>query len=326
MFLFKFVEKTYLYVSNKYVGEKRGTFDRIATLLFYGCHLLRITVLEKEATTNKRGAKNSSTDFSTRSHLSFTSYFSITLLLLTDPANAINTPSTTFIQDPNIVPMYGQPACQPIMARQLQWNWTPAGQVAYQPCPIGAQGLAKWFCSEDSENSYGASWDGAAPDMSECKSLAMVQLENQVREQDPENVLVSTLLYTTRTKALFGGDLEVVVDVMRTVAARIQYRLQSSSSFHDKSNHIKCDYCDYSSFQPYMLKRHIEKQHNKSKQYKCNLCEKVFYAPGYLRAHQQRTHNKKKQFVCDKCDKAFDKKTQWAQHLFETHNIVYQYK
>ena len=95
---------------------------------------------------------------------------------------------------------------------------------------------------------------------------------------------------------------------------------------HDKSNHIKCDYCDYSSFQPYMLKRHIEKQHNKSKQYKCNLCEKVFYAPGYLRAHQQRTHNKKKQFVCDKCDKAFEKKTQWAQHLFETHNIVYQYK
>ena len=134
--------------------------------------------------------------------------------------------------------MYGQPACQPIMARQLQWNWTPAGQVAYQPCPIGAQGLAKWFCSEDSENSYGASWEGVSPDMSECKSLAMVQLENDVREQDPENVLVSTLLYTTRTKALFGGDLEVVVDVMRTVAARIQYRLQSSSSFHDKFNHI----------------------------------------------------------------------------------------
>ena len=134
--------------------------------------------------------------------------------------------------------MYGEPACQPIMARQLQWNWTPAGQVAYQPCPIGAQGLAKWFCSEDSQNSYGASWEGVTPDMSECKSLAMVALENQVREQDPENVLISTLQYTTRSKALFGGDLEVVVSVMRTVADRIQFRLQSSSSFHDKVNFI----------------------------------------------------------------------------------------
>ena len=56
----------------------------------------------------------------------------------------------------------------------------------------------------------------------------------QVRQEDPENVLVSSLAYLTRTKALYGGDLEAVVTIMRTVASRIQYRLQSSSNFHDK--------------------------------------------------------------------------------------------
>ena len=55
-----------------------------------------------------------------------------------------------------------------------------------------------------------------------------------MRQEDPENVLVSSLAYLTRTKALYGGDLEAVVTIMRTVASRIQYRLQSSSNFHDK--------------------------------------------------------------------------------------------
>jgi len=75
--------------------------------------------------------------------------------------------------------------------------------------------------------------------MSDCKSLAITTLEGQVRQEDPENVLVSSLAYLTRTKALYGGDLEAVVTIMRTVASRIQYRLQSSSNFHDKVNHIR---------------------------------------------------------------------------------------
>ena len=67
----------------------------------------------------------------------------------------------------------------------------------------------------------------------------MASLEGQVRAEDPENVLVSSLAYLTRTKSLYGGDLEAVVAIMRTVASRIQYRLQSSSNFHDKMNHIR---------------------------------------------------------------------------------------
>ena len=76
--------------------------------------------------------------------------------------------------------------------------------------------------------------------MSDCTTQAMKTLESEVRAEDPENVLVSKLAYLTRSKSLYGGDLEIVVNIMRTVADRIQYRLQSSSgNFHDKVNHIR---------------------------------------------------------------------------------------
>ena len=64
-----------------------------------------------------------------------------------------------------------------------------------------------------------------------------------MRKQDPENVLVQSLAYLTRTKSLYGGDLEAAVTTMRTVASRIQYRLQQSAregaSFHNKESHIR---------------------------------------------------------------------------------------
>ncbi len=114
----------------------------------------------------------------------------------------INTSST--VHDVQVTPMTGAPACQPKTARQLQWNWTPAGQVALQPCPIGATGLARWYCMTLDESAQKStsidqpSWQGLTPDMSDCKSVAMTNLESQVRAEDPENVLVSSLAFLTR--------------------------------------------------------------------------------------------------------------------------------
>ena len=127
-------------------------------------------------------------------------------------------------------------SCPPKTARQLQWDWTPAGQPAIQPCPIGATGLAKWACLE--EVGKGAAW-APSPDMSGCKSVAVDNLEAQVRKEDPETVLVSSLAYLTRTRSLYGGDLESTVGIMRTVASRLTYRLQSGRSFHNRESHVR---------------------------------------------------------------------------------------
>ena len=132
--------------------------------------------------------------------------------------------------------------CPTTQKRQLQWDWTPVGQLAIQTCPLGAIGLAKWSCvSGSGEGPSSAQWAGSQPDMSGCKSVSVDNLEAQVRKEDPETVLVSSLSYLTRTRSLYGGDLESTVAIMRTVASRLTYRLQSSTagSFHNKEDHVK---------------------------------------------------------------------------------------
>ncbi len=159
---------------------------------------------------------------------------------LSEPPRPINTPSSSSVHNSEVfvTPMTTdiKSVCQPTTARQLQWNWKPVGQVALQPCPLGATGLARWYCTNEGPNGQ-PQWQGPSPDMSDCKSISMSKLEEQVINQDPENVLVSSLNYVTRTKSLYGGDLEAAVSIMRKVASRIQYRLQSPSTFHDKFNH-----------------------------------------------------------------------------------------
>ena len=84
--------------------------------------------------------------------------------------------------------MYLDNHCAPVFARHLYWNWTRAGDVAIQPCPEGSTGLARWAC-----DAHALSFRGGQPDMSDCKSSQVSDLETRVREEDPENVIVSTL-------------------------------------------------------------------------------------------------------------------------------------
>ena len=76
--------------------------------------------------------------------------------------------------------------CSPTYARHLHWNWTRAGDVAIQPCPSKSTGLARWTC-----NPKTLTFQENQPDMSDCKSAVVTDLETRVREQDPENVIVS---------------------------------------------------------------------------------------------------------------------------------------
>ena len=51
---------------------------------------------------------------------------------------------------------------------------------------------------------------------------------------------------------------------------------------HEKANHVKCDHCSYSSFQPYLLKKHIERQHTTTNEYKCDQCSYSTYSLQYI--------------------------------------------
>ena len=93
-------------------------------------------------------------------------------------------------------------ACRPVTSRQIRWNWTLPGEVAIVPCPDGATGLARWAClSSDELNGgqvtdgqvTGGQWSGGQPDLSDCKSHGMSNLEVRVREEEQESVIAEAL-------------------------------------------------------------------------------------------------------------------------------------
>ena len=71
--------------------------------------------------------------------------------------------------------------CPPTSARNLGWRPTRGGQVMIQPCPNGATGLARWTCDRGEDAASPAAWATAQPDMSDCKSVPMTNLEVKVR-------------------------------------------------------------------------------------------------------------------------------------------------
>ena len=71
--------------------------------------------------------------------------------------------------------------CPPTSARNLAWRPTRGGQVMIQPCPNGATGLARWTCDRGEDAASPAAWATAQPDMSDCKSVPMTNLEVKVR-------------------------------------------------------------------------------------------------------------------------------------------------
>ena len=143
--------------------------------------------------------------------------------------------------------------CAPITSRYLNWNWTEAGDISIQPCPTGSTGLARWTCEEPSIKSNGKpDWQGRQADMSDCKSALMTDLESRIRKQDPENVLASKLALltqppnqvddfdeSTKVKRLYGGDLEAVVEVMKSIANRLQYLMQTQAKLYNKESYLQ---------------------------------------------------------------------------------------
>ena len=139
------------------------------------------------------------------------------------------------------IPVEDQPLhCPPSTARSLSWNWTAAGDTAIQPCPPGTTGLARWTCDLPRDSDSPVFWSSTQPDLSDCKTLAMSNLEAKVEDGDLENVISSSLAHLTRVEVLYGGDVEASAAIMRTLSNRIQYLLQTQGDkFYNKGQYIQ---------------------------------------------------------------------------------------
>jgi len=148
--------------------------------------------------------------------------------------------------------------CGPVNARNLFWNITKVGDVNVQPCPGGAAGIAKWRCvlmkrfidaDEDLESTttvkpclnntnctvppvinrlriFEPTWHPLTPDLTQCRSLWLNNLEMRVNQRDSSLISIANdLSEVTNSKTLYGGDMLVTTKIIQTMSEKM---------FHDK--------------------------------------------------------------------------------------------
>ncbi len=72
------------------------------------------------------------------------------------------------------------------------------GEVAKQPCPGGASGLARWKCVGNEQNNNLPTWFPESTDLSDCKSAWLLSL--QVRRKNIFRNYVLYLIYDVITR------------------------------------------------------------------------------------------------------------------------------
>ncbi|CAL7946106.1 unnamed protein product [Xylocopa violacea] len=114
---------------------------------------------------------------------------------------------------------YGRQVCPPVIARNLSWNTTRAGDVAVQSCPGGANGLARWRCLSRGETAF---WHRDSPDLSECRSVWLTTLENRVTEGDVILGISRELSQVTNnSRGLYGGDMMITTKIIKNMAEKM---------------------------------------------------------------------------------------------------------
>ncbi|XP_035725800.1 latrophilin Cirl-like isoform X2 [Vespa mandarinia] len=114
---------------------------------------------------------------------------------------------------------YGRQACPPVIARNLSWNATRAGDVAVQSCPGGANGLARWRCLAKGDS---AVWHRDTPDLSECRSVWLTSLENRVTDGDVILGISRELSQVTNnSRGLYGGDMMITTKIIKNMAEKM---------------------------------------------------------------------------------------------------------
>ncbi|XP_014479736.1 PREDICTED: latrophilin Cirl-like isoform X2 [Dinoponera quadriceps] len=114
---------------------------------------------------------------------------------------------------------YGRQVCPPVVARNLSWNTTRAGDIAVQSCPGGANGLARWRCLVRDDTAF---WHLDSPDLSECRSVWLTTLENRVSEGDVILGISRELSQVTNnSRGLYGGDMMITAKIIKNMAEKM---------------------------------------------------------------------------------------------------------
>ncbi|XP_055690402.1 latrophilin Cirl isoform X2 [Lutzomyia longipalpis] len=115
--------------------------------------------------------------------------------------------------------------CGPTTARNMFWNITRAGDVNVQSCPGGATGIAKWRCVLKDSDTV---WQPISPDLAQCRSLWLNNLEIRVNMRDSSIISIANdLSQVTSSKTLYGGDMLVTTKIIQTMSDKMAYDIET---------------------------------------------------------------------------------------------------
>lgn len=124
--------------------------------------------------------------------------------------------------------------CQPVVARDIFWNWTRAGDVAVYPCPGGARGDARWQCGVNP-----VKWLSDRPDLSGCNSFWVSDLERRIQGGASVVNLGSELSQKTRVKSLYGGDLLHTTSIVQQLLSKMEDKLDQASDSYQRQQVVE---------------------------------------------------------------------------------------
>ena len=133
--------------------------------------------------------------------------------------------SVPTIISPEIPTEFRKGYCKPVIRRGVLWNWTRIDDTDIRPCPEGSSGLSKFQCMSSDWSDYG-------PNLGSCKSNVISDLEDSIRKQEPEDIVISKLarfLKPHKRSSYYGGDIDGAVAMIRTLSDRLQYVFQTES-------------------------------------------------------------------------------------------------
>ncbi|XP_065297125.1 latrophilin Cirl-like isoform X5 [Dermacentor albipictus] len=124
--------------------------------------------------------------------------------------------------------------CQPLIARDIFWNWTRAGDVAVYPCPGGSKGDARWQCGVNP-----VKWLSYRPDLSGCNSFWVGDLEQRIQGGTSVVNLGSELSQKTRVKPLYGGDLLHTTSIVQQLLSKMEDELDHASDSYQRQQVVQ---------------------------------------------------------------------------------------
>ena len=85
---------------------------------------------------------------------------------------------------------------------------------------------------------------------------------------------------------------------------------------HEKTLHLKCDFCEKAFSLEAHLKGHIRSAHTGlKKDLKCKFCQEVFSELLQLKTHTENVHQNATEWRCDFCDNVYERNTQINAHI-----------